>query len=212
MNKSHCCIFGATSSGKTYLAGHLFQSLPNYNIFFNVQYEPAISRDFNGFECCGLDEFCEMMEAGARRIVYNPESEDPAGQAEECKEIIDILFSMGKIINQAGRRFVWCHLYIDEVHILSSKKSPYPPIDRIATQGKRFGVAGIFISQRPALVSQTLITQSDRQMIFRCNSYEIPYFERYGYPISDFQSWLNKPYHYILDTGIEIKKMNPIKV
>jgi len=213
MYNSHICVFGSTSSGKTYWSGYMFRQMPNWNIFFNTQAEPALSRDFGGYEVSGIEDFTEALTEGhRRRIVYTPESETIAEQQEEISEIIDILYGIGKIMNAAGRRHIWCHLYIDEVHLLSSKKSPFSMVDRIATQGKRYGVVGVFISQRPALVSQTLITQSDSQVIFRCNSYEIPYFERYGFPISEYKIWLARPYHYIIDNGVRIGKMNPITV
>jgi len=206
------CIFGATSSGKTYMAGHLFASLPNWNIFFNTQFEPVLHKKFGGYEVTGISALTKALEDKHRRIVYTPHSETPQGQQAELSEIIDILFAMGRIFNTKGDRVIWCHLYVDEVHLLSPKKAPFDRLDRVATQGKRFGVIGVFISQRPALVSQTLITQSDKQIIYRCNTYEIPYFERYGYPIADHFDWLDQDYHFILDDGRKITRMNPIKV
>ena len=211
IKNDHICIFGATSSGKTYFAANMFQNMNNYNIFVNTQYEPVIIQS-GAIVVNSVDELCTALEEKHNNIVYNPEYDDPVQQREEVAKIIDVLFGLGKIINSSGDRLIWCHLYIDEVHLFSSKKSPYARIDRIATQGKRHGVVGVFISQRPALVSQTLITQSDLQVIFRCNSYEIPYFERYGYPISDYQDWLNKDYHFIVDDGKTIIKMRPIKL
>ena len=194
------------------MAGNLFSRLPNWNIFFNTQFEPVLKKKFGGYEVTGLSAFTKALEDKHRRIVYTPQSDNPKGQQEELAEIIDILFAMGRIFNVAGNRIVWAHLYVDEVHLLSPKRAPFDQLDRVATQGKRFGVIGIFISQRPALVSQTLITQSDKQIIFRCNSYEIPYFEKYGYPISQYLDWLNQDYHFILDDGRDIVRMNPIKL
>jgi len=209
IEKEHVCIFGATSSGKTVFATKMFEGMGNFNVFINTQYEPYVARC--GVVVSTVNGFCEAIEQKQKHIVFASASEDIDTQKEEISEIIDILFTLGKLINNDGKRRIWCHVYVDEVHLYSNKKAPFAKLDRIATQGKRHGVVGVFISQRPALVSQTLITQSTYQVIYRCGSYEIPYFERYGYPITEYKDWLDKPYHFILDDSKDIIRMNPIK-
>jgi hypothetical protein len=61
---------------------------------------------------------------------------------------------------------------------------------RVATGGIRFGIHGVFISQRPALIDNTLMTQSVGMIIFHCNM-ESQYFKRYGIPYEDMEKQLD---------------------
>ena len=67
------------------------------------------------------------------------------------------------------------------------KEKALSAVERISTGGMRFGIRGVFLSQRPANISNTLMTQSNNMIIFFCNM-ESQYFKSYSIPIEDILS------------------------
>jgi hypothetical protein len=82
------------------------------------------------------------------------------------------------------------YLAVDEVH-LYDEKTVLPELIRVATGGMKFGIRGVWISQRPALIPNTLMTQSVRMLMFPCNM-ETQYFKRYGIPYDEIEQELIK--------------------
>ena len=98
-------------------------------------------------------------------------------QGQEISFLIEQLFENG---NFGKDKFIY--FVVDEVHLFI--KESLMEICRIATGGIRYGIHGIFLSQRPANISNTLMTQSCEMLIFFCNM-ESQYFKNYAIPIEE---------------------------
>jgi len=71
---------------------------------------------------------------------------------------------------------------VDEVHLFG--KDSQKSLIELATTGRSYGFRGIYLSQRPALIDNTLMALSEQMIIFKCNM-EGPYFDRYRIPYTD---------------------------
>ena len=91
-------------------------------------------------------------------------------------------------------------------------KAPY--IARVWKRGRRYGIVGIAISQRPADVSHTVLTQSRTHYIFFMGIYEKGYFSAYGIPVFDeeYMEWIKQDYHYLKYEDGRIEKYDPIEI
>jgi len=147
------------------------------------------------------------------KIVLTPSVSIPQ-QERELNYIQSILFRIGSKLQDA-RAKPFVKLYVDEAHIFSPKYSTDDALQRIARQGLGHGVILNAISQRPADLNHTIITQSGTFYFFAINEWDMPYFERYGIPITtpDAIQWLRQPYHFIkYTTDGKITYYEPIRI
>ncbi len=114
---------------------------------------------------------------------------------QEIGVVIRMLFAMGTIAKreQKKRPDIWCTVYIDEIQEFGEKQG-HPIIHRLWKRGKGYGIRGVGMSQRPADVSHTVLTQSDDHVIFYMGGYEQPYFQTYKIPIQDHMEHLSTEY------------------
>jgi hypothetical protein len=159
--------------------------------------------------------FREAFNKGYRKICFNP-SEDEAKALEDLEALIRTLFTIGHTLNKDVSKTpkVWCYLFIDEVHEYSDKLKN-DNVDRIWKRGKRYGLVGIAISQRPAEVSHAILSQSYNHVIFSMSKYEMPYFQRYRIPIDEpeIRNHLKKKYHFVIfEQNGKYELYPPVKV
>jgi hypothetical protein len=154
-----------------------------------------------GRNCNSLKEVVSAINDGETAIIYNPPE---TGIKEELEEMRRILFKLGKMIVGDTQR-KWCTVFFDEVHNFGEDLNLW------FQQGRRWGIICVGISQRPALTSHTILTQAEYHIIFKCSPYETLYFEKYHIPLSEFEDWLNQPYHYVIVFPQGFKKFKPIK-
>jgi len=205
--KYHLFICGITGSGKTTLATKIYENLDTICIFINTN-EERIPERASQIIIYDSNEFIEAIELNATKICLNPR-EFKEIETSEIERITKILMTMGRERKKEG---IFAHIFIDEVQEYSSLHKPNINIDRIWKRGRRYGIIGCAISQRPADVSHTILTQSQFHVIFKLGTYETPYFERYKIPIEEHKEWLKKPYHIIVFDGVEVKRYYPIKL
>lgn len=160
----HEVVIGRTQSGKTYYAvkarAHFWRGPI---LFFNPQGFPAV-----GFvDVTGKDDVGQILQAlrAGLRLSYIPSDRDEVAE-KELSVLVDAVFSAGWPV--PGLLFV-----ADEAQDFPS------PLRRIARRGLARGVTGVFISQRPAEMHNTLLTQAIRHVIFS-SAWESQYFKRYG--------------------------------
>lgn len=205
----HICVLGTTSSGKTYFATKLFIELKKICIFFNTQHEVYPERYSNSVVST-LHNFEKALAAGKTKIVFDA-ADDQEEKEYQLEEIRKILFRYGEIINSASQRQIWVYLFIDEIHLFGEKKG-IPTLNSFFTNGLRYGILCIAISQRPALASHTVLTQSGIHVYFNMEDYERKYLERYGLNYDLIQDWCSKKYHFIIKKGTETEKYTPISL
>jgi hypothetical protein len=213
MMRKHASIVGITGSGKTVLAAKLFTEQPTLCIFINTNAEifpernaQVIIHDVDGFKKAWNDYH-------ARKICYSPTASEDI-KTEDVEELVSLLFQVGKAINKESREpTIWCTLFIDEIQEYSSKFKKSTKIDGIFKRGRRFGIVGVAISQRPAEISHTILVNCHEHIIFQVSQYETEYFSTYHIPVFDVpeaDAWVKRSFHYLIWNGVEFKYCEPV--
>lgn len=207
----HFFICGITGSGKTTFATSIYEKLDTLCVFVNTN-EERIPERKSQIIVWDVDEVIKAINLDARKICLNPKETREIASAD-IERLCNVLFHIGSQINKERREItVFSHLFIDEVQEYSSLHRPNANIDRIWKRGRRYGIVGVAISQRPADVSHTILTQCKYHVIFRLGQYEVPYFQRYRIPIEDHEEWLKRKYHFTIFDGADVSRFYPIKV
>lgn len=204
-------ICGATGSGKTTLASKLYDEETTLCVFINTNFEYMPER-YSQAVVSNLGDIVNAMNEGYTKICFNPTSQKDI-TANDVVYVKRLLFNVGKSINEHRKKpKIVAHLFIDEVQDYTGKLKKNAEIDSIWKKGRRYGVIGIAMSQRPADVSHTILTQSKYHVIFKLGTYEYEYFGRYHIPVDEFEDWINKDYHFIVWDGYNIERYNPIEL
>lgn len=176
----HTVVIGITGSGKTYAIKQSLRGVRNRGVlFFNTQFED-MPNDF--IKTGGRDSLSSIKQAlrGGHKLNFLP-SDDLEIQKEQLSAIIKALYDGST---------VWNIIFVvDEVHLFCDDRQSKRQLIRLATTGRRFGIAGVFISQRPAEIHNTLMTQSRKFVIFQTNM-ETEYFKRYKMPYQQIEDGL----------------------
>lgn len=176
---SHTTVIGRTQSGKTWAVNRILKNQNKGVLFFNTQLEELpgyIDIDKN----TKFIQIKELLKKGYK-LSYNP-STMLETQAQEITFLINQLFENGNF-NKKDSIFI----VIDEVHLFV--KEGLSQVQRIATGGIKYGLNGIFLSQRPAQISNVLMTQSSSMLIFFVNM-ESQYFKNYEIPIENILQFI----------------------
>jgi hypothetical protein len=175
-HKEHSTVLGITRHGKTYATIKSLERLNNEAVFFyNTQHEKV------GKSWTTVDprlhewEQVEYLLAKGKKINWLPSTKIDDMQKE-------IIFIVEKLYNGEMRNV---RVAFDEVHLFT--KGALKQIQRVATTGLRWGMRGVFISQRPAKVDNTLYTQSTNHVIFALGSADYQYLHGQGFPIEELK-------------------------
>lgn len=182
-SKGHSTVIGITRSGKTYATKKSLANVKEGVLFFNTQLEQMPNTFIKVSNNDSMAVIKKAIEKG-RKINYLP-SIDSEIRQKELVYIIQCLYTR----NSTKKLY----LVIDEVHLY--EKEALKSLVQVATTGIRFGIHGIWISQRPANVDNTLMSQSNQFIIFKTNM-ESQYFDRYGIPSDIIKQKLEKAGEY----------------
>jgi len=170
--EGHTIVLGLTRSGKTYAVKKILTQNSKGVLFFNTQNE-----NLEGFikvnKFTHYSIILKLLKLN-RKINYIP-STKLKEQFIEIQFLVNQLFENSNFSQKNP-----IYIVIDEAHLF--QKESLESIKRIATSGIRWGLNGIFISQRPANLDNTLMSQSSHMLIFKCNM-ESQYFKNYSIPI-----------------------------
>jgi len=213
--QTHTFIGGCTGSGKTVFASKLFQQSNRLAIFINTNNE-VLPEQKSDIVFHDIDGFCHAINhyKKATRLCLSPTMEKDI-TIGDINEIIQILFDMGKNINENKiEPTIWCELFIDEIQEYQAKHGKAPYITRVWKRGRRYGIIGIAISQRPADVSHTVLTQSETHYLFNMGIYEKGYFSAYGIPVfeDEYMEWLQNDYHYLKYEKGKVTMYEPVEI
>lgn len=111
-------------------------------------------------------EFEDIKRAG--KVHYHPHS-DRAAQIAELSALVHNMWSDESI---------WV-VIVDEVRNVAKKGEDHGPAQRIASQGRKPGVIGLFNSQRPQSTSDEVLSQNQQIVLFRPHPvFGEPYWKR----------------------------------
>jgi len=182
----HEVVIGRTQSGKTYYAVKARAATWRAAVlFFNPQGFPISGAGW--VSCSGhsmLPQIVKVLRAGLK-ISYVPSDKDEIAE-KELSCLVDAIFAT--VFPSPGLLFV------------ADEAQDFPaPLRRIARRGLARGVTGVFISQRPAEMHNTLLTQATRHVIFD-SSWESQYFKRYGLDAEKIEQTLRQapPHSYVV--------------
>lgn len=178
--KRHEFISGATQSGKSYYAQKKGREWPHGGVlFFNPQ-EMELKGYIKATIRSDIKDIVSLLNDG-HKINYVPTSRKKIA-LKEIKYISQVLLQYHIKDKMKGET-----LYIVDECQIYAKSNSDNPIEDVATRGLGKGLIGMFITQRPALVSNTLFTQAEIKTFFRLEVEEWDYFKKY-----DMESIQNK--------------------
>lgn len=133
-----------------------------------------VNNYFDGSKYMGIEEFidnlCAMGNTKAQIVNINLEDIDDVYAKVIVKIISKLLFDYAKsLTNRASQPF---HLFLEEAHRYIQQDTDtfllgYNIFDRIAKEGRKYGVILDIISQRPVEISDTVIAQCSNFLIFK---------------------------------------------
>jgi len=179
--EGHTIVLGLTQSGKTYAVKKILSKSSKGVLFFNTQSEVLegfVKVDRN----IPYSVILKLLKLN-RKVNYIPSTKLKI-QYLELEFLITQLFENS---NFSKNKPIF--MVIDEAHLFQGNS--LESVKRIATSGIRWGINGIFISQRPANMDNTLMSQSSHMLIFKCNM-ESQYFKNYSIPIEKILDEINK--------------------
>lgn len=197
----HTTVIGITRSGKTYATQKSLAAQPKGVLFFNTQYE-----DLPGYtQANKQNDFKQLARAiqAGKKINYLPSTVQKEADVELAYLVSCCYDYRDNLLNGI--------LAVDEVHLWNNHKRALKELIRVATTGLRFGITGVWISQRPALIDNTLMSQSNQFIIFDTNM-EASYFKRYGIPHEDIQARIEQGGQYSFCRFDSKTVTGPVKV
>lgn len=142
----HVCICGKTGSGKTNIAKLLWGSIqPGHGIILDVKHELSAY----GYIAHSIQEINALLNSG-KNAVY---------QGRNTKENFAAIFEYAY---NHGNTTIW----IDEGAIAVPEKRISDEAVQLYTAGRSRGAVAWTLTQRPAIVSKTAISQSTHYFIF----------------------------------------------
>lgn len=204
-SNNHIFISGITRSGKTYFAAHALEQLPYGVLFFNIQ-DTELPTKFTKMNVKDVDlsSLKNALKKGHKIDLRFPADLNQA-------TIFNIIGFVSREMLKAGfTEKDPIYIAYDECQLF--RGDCLREIEMVATRGLYKGCRCMFITQRPAMASKTLYTQSFEQYIFRLSTGEKEYFKSKGIDFEKCQElWqLNGDHSYIYFNGIELKGFKAI--
>lgn len=178
-------VMGTTRHGKSYAVIHSIEKENQGAFFFNTLHTPTTSKFIRANENTPYEIMFNALKKG-KKIDYRPGSEID-DFSKDLEIFIKNLYSYGDL----QFRFV-----IDEVHLFN--KNAVKSMQRLSTAGLRYGYQPVFISQRPALIDNTLLSQCNMIYSFNLNVQDKEYLRNYKLPIDEMMERIgNEKYLYV---------------
>jgi hypothetical protein len=173
-SNEHTTVLGLTQHGKTYGLIKTMDKMKGAILFFNTNHTPLKGVSSKWYDAHGGHDINQILYAlkEGYKVNFLP-SDDNEGMEKQLKAITDAVYNMGR--GKIKFRFA-----IDEVHLFK-KEGKYALI-RLASTSLGRGIPCIFISQRPAMIDNTLLTQSTKHIVFAIGLNDASYLKTNGFP------------------------------
>ena len=177
----HFSIFAKTGAGKTYLASVIVEDLMNYHVpiliidphgeYNSLRYLrdlglSSFARDIYVFDEADKKKFQELIN-DRKTIIFDLRGKKPREQSQILCELVDYFFYLAK-----NRKILPFLLLVEEAHNFAPERSfGYAPstesLRTVASEGRKFGLSLCLISQRPARVDKSVLSQIGTQFILQ---------------------------------------------
>ncbi len=152
---SRSALIGMTGSGKTTLARSFLTKYYRYVVVYDVKGQMR-AKDWPGYAI--YTDFDKLIKAKEERLIYQP----------NINEIPD-----EKNWDYAEKFFKWIYLrrntvvYVDEVYGCTGRD--YIPFyfRAILTRGRERGITCLMATQRPSLIPQFILSESENYYVFK---------------------------------------------
>ena len=167
----HLAIIGETQSGKTVLAHEIFRANPTKSLYIDIEDMGEIKAERELDMNIDVTTFRAVIQH-YDKIKYIP-SPKPKIAQKEMRWIWEALLGLNISICVFG----------DEIQNYGDDKRNV--FDIYAVRGLKHGIHLVTISQRPAYVSKTIMTQTPKIIFFNIGTFERSYFLKYQLPYDE---------------------------
>lgn len=180
LGNEHATVIGLTQHGKTYATVKTLKQLNGGVLFFNTQHSKVGSGWVEANGSHSPEQIIDAVKKGYK-LNFLPSEKGLDYMSVELGAITNKIFEEGQLD---------FYFAIDEVHLfkLAKDKNGHNALIRLATTGLGRGFKCIFLSQRPAMVDNTLYTQSTKHIIFALGKPDYNYMKNLGFPVEDIES------------------------
>jgi hypothetical protein len=147
-------------------------------LYFNTQHEPVQQKGF--IEADGKNTFTDIRHAlnAGSLINFLPSINKKIRAAQ-------LAYLVNKCFEDDMQEF---YFVIEEAQLYNGDREAMDAIEQIYTTGRKWGIFAGIHSVRPAIISNTIITQSEQKFIFKTDEFEMQYFKRYNLPYDTIMS------------------------
>ena len=205
ITQTHNVIIGSTDSGKSTFAQYLFENTPYKAIYYDVQEEREPPS--NNVILLTSPFTLPVLEKYNKIVIYA--KFEKTMRKGEIANLINLLFRVGA---KLPKRTTWCNLFVDEAHEIAPLHDDDNPLNRVATKGLRYGISLTCMTQRPAMLHNTILTQAKNHFFFNINFYETPYFNKFKLAFEEIEEHIKQPYHFAHWDGRTFIKYQPLNI
>jgi DNA helicase HerA-like ATPase len=162
-------VIGATGTGKTFWMSKVAKRYLHRFIFVNPNLEEVVEQICTAHYYESSEVLSGILD-GETRIEFIP-AEDANDALEQLEELRRGLFEIAAEIEVASGTW-WLNFILDEAQTYAWKGSR-EDVDVFATRGRRYGIRGWFLTQRPQNISSTIINNAQNQIVFRTGPYDL---------------------------------------
>jgi hypothetical protein len=198
IGNEHGTVIGLTQHGKTFATIKTLKSLDKPVLFFNTQHTPVGRGWVEATGHHSPDQIIAAIKKG-HKINFLPSEKGLEYMSVQLGAITDAVFQQGRL------DFYYA---IDEVHLfkLTKKKDGHNALIRLATTGLGRGFKCLFLSQRPAMMDNTLYTQSTKHIVFALGMNDLSYLKTNGFPAEEIREKVKgEKYHFVEFDQKEVK-------
>lgn len=197
----HTCIVGTSQMGKTFATHRSAERVKQGVLFFNAQ-QIEVSKKW--VKATGADDADMIVQAlrKGHKVNFYP---NRLNRWKQLKALVDVLYKATE------SSLLDIYIIADECHLMAMSgekdgKIALNAVKEIATTGLRWGMKGIFISQRMALIDNTLMTQSGQYVFFK-TSMENQYMDGYKFPFDEIEEKIKQggEFAYVIYDFNEVK-------
>lgn len=173
--RGHVVVYGTTRHGKTYT---VLRSLLKEKVgvfLFNSQYETCPRGFIKADGSTSIEVIISALKKG-KKINFCP-------ALDEEKRFKQMIYIIDKLFRAGFDEDNYIKFVVDEIH-LYDEKEVLRKLKTIPTGGLKFGLEGVWITQRPQNLHKTFVSQSTYLIFFRTFG-EDKYFKGYNIPIEE---------------------------